>query len=207
MSESAYLIDPISKEYDLRERLVDLDQLYSILGVHNPEVGLDMAEALTKLQRDGPNKVTPPINLPSWMCCLLPCVKAIPKMQEYDKMVPKTARVIRSGRVMIVDAADLVVGDIICLKPDTIVPADCRLIECKSHLQIDRSYFFSEYPVMECYCLLSQPSSATHLFYQSDICFMASRVISGEAKAIVIRTGDRTFWGYTCQYKRRDSFI
>ena len=70
---------------------------------------------------------------------------------------------------------------------------------------------------MECYCLLSvsfvpficrsQPSSATHLFYQSDICFMASRVISGEAKAIVIRTGDRTFWGYTCQYKRRDSFI
>ena len=145
MSESAYLIDPISKEYDLvrelegihfqRERLVDLDQLYSILGVHNPEVvgtkmsfkfeGLDMAEALTKLQRDGPNKVTPPINLPSWMCCLLPCVKAIrwyvggalslAKMQEYDKMVPKTARVIRSGRVMIVDAADLVVGDIVLL--------------------------------------------------------------------------------------------
>lgn len=48
MSESAYLIDPISKEYDLvrelegiqiqRERLVDLEQLYSILGVHNPEV-------------------------------------------------------------------------------------------------------------------------------------------------------------------------
>ena len=70
---------------------------------------------------------------------------------------------------------------------------------------------------MECYCLLSvpcglfirrsQPSSATHLFYQSDICFMASRVISGEAKAIVIRTGDRTFWGFTCQYKRKDSFI
>ena len=53
----------------------------------------------------------------------------------------------------------------------------------------------------------SQPSSSTHLFYQSDICFMASRVISGEAKAIVIRTGDRTFWGFACQYKRRDSFI
>ena len=28
-------------------------------------------------------------------------------------MVPKTARVIRGGRVMIVDAADLVVGDIV----------------------------------------------------------------------------------------------
>ena len=36
-----------------------------------------MDAALMKLQRDGPNKVTPPINLPSWMCCLLPCVKAM----------------------------------------------------------------------------------------------------------------------------------
>ena len=36
---------------------------------------------------------------------------------------------------------------------------------------------------------------------------MASRVITGEAKAVVIRTGDKTFWGYMCLYKRRDSFI
>ena len=36
-------------------------------------------------------------------------------MKQYDKMVPKTARVIRSGRVMVVDAADLVVGDIVWL--------------------------------------------------------------------------------------------
>lgn len=46
-----------------------------------------------------------------------------------------------------------------------------------------------------------------HLFYQSDLCFMASRVITGEAKAVVIRTGDRTFWGHLCAYKRKDSFI
>ena len=78
-------------------------------------------------------------------------------------MCPETARVLRDGRMMIVDAADLVVGDIvfliflyqfqIFLKPDSIVPADCRLIECKDHLQVDRSYFFSENPVMECYSL------------------------------------------------------
>ena len=36
---------------------------------------------------------------------------------------------------------------------------------------------------------------------------MASRVITGEAKAVVIRTGDKTFWGYMCAYKRRDSII
>ena len=46
-----------------------------------------------------------------------------------------------------------------------------------------------------------------HLFYQHDLCFMASRVISGEAKAVVIRTGDKTFWGFLCAYKRKGSFI
>ena len=50
-------------------------------------------------------------------------------------------------------------------------------------------------------------SASNHLFYQPDLCFMASRVITGEAKAVVIRTGDKTFWGYMCLYKRRDSFI
>lgn len=47
MSESALLIDPVSKEYDLvyekliykeqRERLVDITTLYSILGLQDPD--------------------------------------------------------------------------------------------------------------------------------------------------------------------------
>ena len=83
-------------------------------------------------------------------------------MQLYNRMCPETARVMRDGRVMVIDAADLVVGDIVIpvlydhpqidLKADTEVPADCRLIECSDHLLVDRSYFFSENPVMECYC-------------------------------------------------------
>ena len=56
--------------------------------------------------------------------------------------------------------------------------------------------------------LIARSSSASnHLFYQPDLCFMARRVITGEAKAVVIRTGDKTFWGYMCLYKRRDSIL
>ena len=98
-----------------------------------------------------------------------------------------------------------------------IVPADCRLIACSDLIQVDRSQFFAENPVMECYCcpsfffhssiIPSSSSGSTHLFYQADLCFMASRVITGEAKAIVIRTGDRTFWGHMCSYKRKESLI
>ena len=35
------------------------------------------------------------------------------KIQLYNRMCPETARVMRDGRMMIVDAADLVVGDIV----------------------------------------------------------------------------------------------
>lgn len=34
-------------------------------------------------------------------------------MQQYYRMCPTTARVIRDGRVLVIDAADLVVGDIV----------------------------------------------------------------------------------------------
>ena len=86
----------------------------------------------------------------------------IAKMQLYNRMCPETARVMRDGRVMVIEAADLVVGDIVIpvlydhsqiyLKADSVVPADCRLIECSDHLQVDRSYFFAENPGMEFYC-------------------------------------------------------
>ena len=35
------------------------------------------------------------------------------KIQLYNRMCPETARVMRDGRMMVVDAADLVVGDIV----------------------------------------------------------------------------------------------
>ena len=106
--------------------------------------------------------------LPASLREVNPCVSdalndSLAKMKEYDRMLPKTARVLRDGRMMVVDAVDLVVGDIVALplcyyfqiflKPDSVVPADCRLIDCKDHLQVDRSYFFTENPVMECYSL------------------------------------------------------
>lgn len=37
----------------------------------------------------------------------------IAKIQLYNRMCPETARVMRDGRMMVVDAADLVVGDIV----------------------------------------------------------------------------------------------
>ena len=37
----------------------------------------------------------------------------IARIQLYNRMCPEMARVMRDGRMMVVDAADLVVGDIV----------------------------------------------------------------------------------------------
>lgn len=42
-----------------------------------------------------------------------PFVLTIARMKQYNSMCPTTARVIRDGRILILDAADLVVGDIV----------------------------------------------------------------------------------------------
>ena len=36
-------------------------------------------------------------------------------MKQYNEMIPTTARVLRNGRVIVIDAIDLVVGDIVLI--------------------------------------------------------------------------------------------
>ena len=42
-------------------------------------------------------------------------VISIAKMKQYNEMIPTTARVLRNGRVIVIDAIDLVVGDIVLI--------------------------------------------------------------------------------------------
>ena len=48
----------------------------------------------------------------SYDCC---CVISIAKMKQYNEMIPTTACVLRNGRVIVIDAIDLVVGDIVLI--------------------------------------------------------------------------------------------
>ena len=45
------------------------------------------------------------------------------------KLLPNAAKVVRSGAVRLVPAAQLVPGDVILLEAGDILPADCRLVE------------------------------------------------------------------------------
>jgi E1-E2 ATPase len=74
------------------------------------------------------NVVNPPIHCPSWVCCLLPCIKSFPSMKAFRSIIPNDAEVKRSGKWVRYDATSLLVGDIIRIEAGDIIPADCVVL-------------------------------------------------------------------------------
>ncbi|KAI8640715.1 plasma-membrane proton-efflux P-type ATPase [Parasitella parasitica] len=96
----------------------------------------------------------------------------------------------RNGRLIEVNSADIVVGDIIVLRLGDIVPADARLLgigasgeAIETDIQIDQSSLTGE----------SLPSKKK----PGNIVFSSCVVKQGQQQAIVVRTGPDTFIGKT----------
>lgn len=94
-----------------------------------------------------------------------------------------TARVLRDGAWQGVSARDLVRGDVVRLRSGDFVPADVQLIE--GALDIDQSALTGE--------------STEQKRGADDALFSGSMVRQGEAMAVVVETGPRTYFGKTTQ--------
>lgn len=92
---------------------------------------------------------------------------------------------------------ELVPGDLISLSAGDLIPADVRLIEAKD-LHINQSSLTGEtFPVEKC----AQPETqqagqpAPDPMQATNLCFMGTSVVSGIGKAVVLATGDHTYFG------------
>lgn len=105
------------------------------------------------------------------------------------KTAPANARVRRNGSERIVDAAELVIGDIISLAAGDRVPADARLIEA-INLQTDESALTGEsVPVTK----TAEPVSITSVLTERrSMAYLATMVVSGRAVGVVTATGPVT---------------
>jgi len=190
----------------------------------NPETGLASAVAAVRLRRDGPNDVpeqkSHPVlrfllkfwGLSAWMVELIAVLSFILHkntdfvialalllvnavlsfLQEQRASAAVTAlrkRLQVSGRVLrdrawkLVPARDLVCGDVIRLRSGDFVPADAQMIA--GELQIDQSALTGE----------SQEISRG----PDGLLYSGSIVRHGEATAVVVETGVRTYYGRTTQ--------
>ncbi|MER7792133.1 cation-transporting P-type ATPase [Streptomyces sp. NPDC097640] len=98
------------------------------------------------------------------------------------------ARVRRGGAERLVAAGDLVPGDIITLRPEDVVPADCRLLEAEG-VEVDESSLTGEsLPVPKD----PAPVAAAHITGRRSMLYEGTTVSAGRALAVVVATGTST---------------
>ncbi|WP_347254129.1 magnesium-translocating P-type ATPase [Leminorella grimontii] len=129
--------------------------------------------------------------------------------EALKSMVHTTATVLRRANagakpaMQEVSIHDLVPGDIITLSAGDMVPADVKLLNSRD-LFISQAILTGESIPIEKYDALgnvSQKSSdAVHggergVLELSNVCLMGTNVTSGTATAVVVATGDRTYFG------------
>ncbi|MFE0328956.1 HAD-IC family P-type ATPase [Streptomyces sp. NPDC058960] len=103
------------------------------------------------------------------------------------------ARVRRGGVERLVTAEELVPGDVVVLRPEDVVPADCRLLHAEG-LEVDESSLTGEsLPVAK----TPAPVVAAQLTERSSMLYEGSTVSAGEAVAVVVATGAATEVGRT----------
>lgn len=113
-------------------------------------------------------------------------------LRSLQKHTAQQVTVIRDGKTRAIDSLELIPGDIITLAEGEKVPADARIIEARG-VRVDEALLTGE----------SEPITKTieairgekQVYDQSNMLFQGSFIISGEAIAVVISTGNNTEFG------------
>ncbi len=112
--------------------------------------------------------------------------------QKLQKMISNRLDVIRNSILMEVDISEIVPGDIVKLASGDMIPGDVRFIEAKD-LFIDQSQLTGESNPVEKF---AGPDPEGDTISELDnLGFLGSNIVSGSAKAVVLTTGNKTYFG------------
>ena len=114
--------------------------------------------------------------------------KAAKKLQ---KMIINKVDVIRNEKIVVVDIENIVPGDIVKLSSGDMLPGDVKFLQTKD-LFIDQASLTGESNPVEKFDHNKDEEDLTSL---SNIGFMGTNVVSGTSIAIVLNTGNETYFG------------
>ena len=115
--------------------------------------------------------------------------------EQLKSMVRTTATVLRKvNDKKEIDIKNLVPGDIIFLSAGDMIPADCRIIQSKD-LFVSQSMLTGESLPMEKRNLAIRDADGKSPLELDNICFMGTNVVSGSATAMIVTTGNQTYFG------------
>jgi sodium/potassium-transporting ATPase subunit alpha len=115
-------------------------------------------------------------------------------MAAFRGMLSTHARVLRDGREMEIDAAEVVVGDVLVLREGARVPADARLVELHA-LKVDNAPLTGESEPQ----LRSLVPTARLALESRNMVFAGTLVRTGTGRAVVLGTGSATEIGRIAQ--------
>ena len=111
--------------------------------------------------------------------------------KKLKKMITNKMEVIRDGIQVTIDMENVVPGDIVKLSSGDMIPGDVRFIETKD-LFIDQAALTGESNPVEKFTELKEYETITDI---SNIGFMGTNIVSGSSQAIVLTTGNNTYFG------------
>ena len=111
--------------------------------------------------------------------------------KKLKKMITNKIDVVRDDVSYIVDVENIVPGDIVKLSSGDMIPGDVRFLETKD-LFIDQASLTGESNPVEKFSVLKNYDNITDI---SNIGFMGTNVVSGSSTAIVLTTGNDTYFG------------
>ena len=126
---------------------------------------------------------------------------------KLKKMITNKVDVIRNGSSMEIDIEETVPGDVVILASGDMIPGDVRFIETKD-LFIDQSQLTGESNPIEKFA--GPDPEGKEISELDNIGFMGSNIVSGSARAVILSTGNGTYFGSMARslntYKEKSSF-
>ena len=113
--------------------------------------------------------------------------------EKLKSLIETKALVLRNGKEEKIALNQITVGDIVILSAGDIIPADLKIIEAKD-LYVSQSTLTGESEASRKVVNLENNKIET-ITDLNNVCFMGTNVTSGYAKAVVIKTGDNTYFG------------
>jgi len=126
-------------------------------------------------------------------------------VEKLQSMISLKSTVLRDGKAQEINSTDIVPGDVLSFKAGDMIPADCLIIE-SNELNVNESSLTGEsYPVRKNALAMSPDrqnsvlDSKTVLAKRINSLWQGSNTVSGNAKALVINTGENTIFGNLTQ--------
>ena len=128
--------------------------------------------------------------------------RAAQAMQALKRLAAARARVLRAGVPAEIDAAELVVGDVVILEAGDLIPADVRIVEAAA-FGVDESVLTGEsVPVEKQVDALADP--ALGVAERINLAFKGTVATRGRARALVFATGMATELGRIATLLRQE---